>query len=607
MEQSATGEIQAAANDLLNLINPRSQDKWLANDITKMIESSEPSLSPKCCIYKVPTDLRKVNEKAYTPQHISIGPFHHGDKRLETMEKLKVTYFKRFVQKIAPLNMENLVSIIRRREVDVRHSYSHTSELSSGDYVKMIILDASFIIMFFLTIKHKEWTGPGEDNLTPRLIATVRKDIRLLENQLPFFIIDELYNFAFASRSNLLSFTELAIIFFQRSNTRDISLDPNLKIRHFIDLVRTSFLPQSISQSLSKRNDRKKVKHLYNANQLEEAGVKLKVGSSKFIFDLKFKNGVLEIPSLKFDDKTESLFRNLMAFEQCHYPFDGYFTDYIRVLDFLIDTPKDVDLLVRERILVNFLGDGNAVKTLVNNICRQIFISETNSDYVDLCEDLNKFYEKRRHRWKAILRRDYFSSPWRTASTIAAIILLVLTFTQTELECRRLSIVEIDRLKTQLKNKFEMKDLGESKKILGVKITRERAKNIGFLTQKQYLKKVLKRPNKQLPRWRHTSSLVSLCLQLQMRNVTSDYMAHVPYANLVGSLTYAMVYMRPDILQAVSMVTTEAEYMAVADAIKEEIWLHGLIGDLGILHKHMKVLCDSQSTIHFTKNQVHHS
>jgi hypothetical protein len=34
-----------------------------------------------------------------------------------------------------------------------------------------------------------------------------------------------------------------------------------------------------------------------------------------------------------------------------------------------------------------------------------------------------------------------------------------------------------------------------------------------------------------------------------------DYMAHVPYANLVGSLMYAMVCMRPDISQAVSMVS----------------------------------------------------
>jgi hypothetical protein len=436
MKQSATGQIQATANDLIINVNENSesqmehQDRVLANDIAKMLESSEPPLSPECCIYKVPTDLRKVNEKAYTPEVISIGPFHHGDERLETMEKLiKVTYFKRFVQKTL-LNVEKLVSIIRNREADVRHCYSHPSALSSDGYVKMILTDASFIIVFFLTYcKTNEWMG--EDDLTPRLISTVRKDIQLLENQLPFFVIDKIYNFAFAFHSNLPSFTELAIKFFAQSNSRKISLDPNLKIRHFVDLLRTSFLPQSISQRQPQRNRGQKVTHLYTASQLHEAGVKFKVGSSNCLFDLKFTNGVLEIPQFKLSNNTESLFRNLMVLEQCHYPFDGYFTDYIRVLNFLIDTPKDMDLLVRKRILVNGLGNSNAVINLVNNLWRQIFISEVNSDYCHLCKDLNTFYEDPRHSWKATLRRDYFSTPWRTASTVAAIIFLVLTFTQT--------------------------------------------------------------------------------------------------------------------------------------------------------------------------------
>jgi hypothetical protein len=430
MEQSTSPEIQAATNDLSHLIiNVKEhQGKWLANDITKILESSEPPLSPECCIYRVPTDLRKVNEKAYTPQHISIGHFHHGDERLETMEKLKMTYFKKFVQKAA-LNVEDLVSFIKDSEVAVRHCYSHISKLSSDDYVKMIMLDASFIIVFFLTCKPKEWTD--EEDLTPRVISTLRKDIRLLENQLPFFVIDKIYNFAFASCSNLPSFTKLAIRFFAQSNSREISLDPNLKIRHFVDLLRTSLLPQSISEGQPKRNRGKKVKHLYTTSQLDEAGVKFKMGSSKCLFHLDFTKGVLEIPHFKLNNNSESLFRNLMALEQCHYPFDDYFTDYIRILTFLIDTPKDVDFLVRKKILSNCLGNSNAVTTLVNNLWRQIFISEVNSYYCHLCKDLNTFCEVRRHKWNTALIRDYFSTPWKTASTVAAIILLVLTFTQT--------------------------------------------------------------------------------------------------------------------------------------------------------------------------------
>jgi len=159
--------------------------------------------------------------------------------------------------------------------------------------------------------------------------------------------------------------------------------------------------------------------------------VKFKVGPSKCLFDLKFTSGVLEIPRLKLYSYTESLFRNLLALEQCHYLDDAYFTDYIRILDFLIDTAKDVNLLVRKGILVNGLGDNNAVATLVNNLCSQIYILDMNSDYCSLCKDLSSFYEDPWHSRKATLKRDYFSNPWRTTATVAAIILLVLTFTQT--------------------------------------------------------------------------------------------------------------------------------------------------------------------------------
>ncbi|KAM7493079.1 hypothetical protein LguiB_027688 [Lonicera macranthoides] len=44
---------------------------------------------------------------------------------------------------------------------------------------------------------------------------------------------------------------------------------------------------------------------------------------------------------------------------------------------------------------------------------------------------LNAYCKDPRHKWKATLKHDYFNSPWRTASTSAAIVLLALTFIQT--------------------------------------------------------------------------------------------------------------------------------------------------------------------------------
>ena len=50
-------------------------------------------------------------------------------------------------------------------------------------------------------------------------------------------------------------------------------------------------------------------------------------------------------------------------------------------------------------------------------------------------------------------------------------------------------------LKKQLSKSFAMKDLGPAKKILGIQIHRHRDRKELFLSQKQYIEKVLKRFN----------------------------------------------------------------------------------------------------------------
>ena len=44
--------------------------------------------------------------------------------------------------------------------------------------------------------------------------------------------------------------------------------------------------------------------------------------------------------------------------------------------------------------------------------------------------------------------------------------------------------------------------------------------------------------------------------------------------------------------------------MALTEAVKEAIWLRGLIGDLGVAQEAVVVFYDSQSTIHLVKNHA---
>lgn len=44
---------------------------------------------PTVVFYRVAPKLRSVNEKAYTPQIVSVGPLHRGKLELQAMEDQK--------------------------------------------------------------------------------------------------------------------------------------------------------------------------------------------------------------------------------------------------------------------------------------------------------------------------------------------------------------------------------------------------------------------------------------------------------------------------------------------------------------------------------------
>ena len=116
----------------------------------------------------------------------------------------------------------------------------------------------------------------------------------------------------------------------------------------------------------------------------------------------------------------------------------------------------------------------------------------------------------------------------------------------------------IRKLKTQLSNEFEMKELGVAKKILGMEICRDRQAGKLFLSQQRYIKKVLDRFNMNdckpvsTPLAAHFKLSSDLC---PYTKEDMEYMSYVPYANAIGSLMYAMICTRPDLAYVVSMVS----------------------------------------------------
>jgi hypothetical protein len=112
--------------------------------------------------------------------------------------------------------------------------------------------------------------------------------------------------------------------------------------------------------------------------------------------------------------------------------------------------------------------------------------------------------------------------------------------------------------KEWLSSNFEMKDMGETDYILGVKIFRDRSKKILGLSQQTYIKKVLERFQMSdckpidTPIAKNESLSQNMCPKTQDEQ---EKMARVPYANAIGSLMYAMMCTRPDICYVIGLVS----------------------------------------------------
>ncbi|KAI7995809.1 UPF0481 protein [Camellia lanceoleosa] len=327
--------------------------------------------SPECCIYEVPKTLKKINEDAYTPRTVSIGPLHHGKAGLKHMEEHKLRYFNDFMQRSGK-SLEELVQIMEEMEKRIGECYAETINLKSEIFLKIILVDAAFIIEVLL------------------------RSYSYLEVQ------------------------ELLV---------PEHIDPS-EIKHILDFLRICLIPkQSLqpSRQSSQQNERKFDRP--SATELHEAGVEFKVSSSKNLFDIKFSGNILEIPHTRIVDSTERLLRNIIAYEQCHYDVT-FFGAYTLIMDYLINTSKDVELLVQAKIIENWLSDNSDVSNLFNGLSKEVNVKIEEYYFTKLHEELNDYCEIRSHKWKATLRQDYCNTPWRVLSITVAAILLGLTFIQ---------------------------------------------------------------------------------------------------------------------------------------------------------------------------------
>eukprot|EP00742_Colponemidia_sp_Colp-10_P002552 GILJ01002727.1.p2 GENE.GILJ01002727.1~~GILJ01002727.1.p2 ORF type:complete len:509 (+),score=47.37 GILJ01002727.1:627-2153(+) len=120
------------------------------------------------------------------------------------------------------------------------------------------------------------------------------------------------------------------------------------------------------------------------------------------------------------------------------------------------------------------------------------------------------------------------------------------------------SVSELNETREHLKSKFDMKDLGEAKYILGIEILRNRPRRSLTLNQSKYIQDMLKKFGMDESKPIGTPMEKDAKLTKMMSPTTEAErrkMVETPYRNAVGSLMYCMVGTRPDISVAVGVVS----------------------------------------------------
>ncbi|VVA14213.1 PREDICTED: UPF0481 [Prunus dulcis] len=239
--------------DILQLEAEATDKNEWKREITKKLHQKVATGSENLSIYKVPKNLRKVKDEAYNSRVVSIGPFHLGNHALVAMRHHKWQYMQYFFARIEDHQqslqcLEVCTNAIYDLDEKVRGCYSEKIDhIDKNVLAEIMLLDGCFILELFLrydqhlNMKLEDESDPIFNSAW--MIAALRHDLILLENQIPFFILKSLYD---AMKSHLKgtpnSVTSLALKFFEM-NQKSTKEEPDTKNHHLLHLLHKFYLP----------------------------------------------------------------------------------------------------------------------------------------------------------------------------------------------------------------------------------------------------------------------------------------------------------------------------------------------------------------------------
>ncbi|RZC60110.1 hypothetical protein C5167_021869 [Papaver somniferum] len=426
--------------------NNMHNSKWVIDVKEKLDKSNEVDEWKKICIYGIPVCVKDLNRKAFKPQAVSFGPYHHGDSHLKQMEEHKHRSLLYFLKR-SNKPIQSYMDALHRVGKHLVDSYDWFDEASDdyrdqyGNYtdqfLQLMMLDGCFMLEILRTATNTSddyvsndpiFSSHGKLNIMPY----VRRDTLMLQNQLPMLLMDTLLAVENGGKPKEEEFLNKIIVKFYTQNMLTRSLG---KCLHVVDVYRKNLLQEPrhkvLHQTHSHRNDEtveSSFDIIRSARELYETGIRFKTSKTANLTDISFRGGVLRLPEILVDDTTESTFLNLMAYERFHVGEGSEATAYIFFMDRIIDSAKDVSLLHSKGIIKNALGSDKEVAKLFNELSKDV-APDDSLDHVH--KEVSDYCKMKWNEWRANLVHTYFRSPCAVLSVLAATFLMALTIIQT--------------------------------------------------------------------------------------------------------------------------------------------------------------------------------
>ncbi|XP_077212226.1 UPF0481 protein At3g47200-like isoform X2 [Tasmannia lanceolata] len=426
----------------------------------------------KQSIYRVPPYVRNRNMKAYGPQIVSFGPYHHGKPQLMPMEEHKVRAVHHLLEisdkSTTPTDYANALEAVVE---ELRESYDHLDSKwkDRNKFLELIFQDGCFLLEVLRKFSDPSYGQYAENDPIFSQYGfyknsnAIFEDMLKIENQVPLLALNKLVAVEkrMTPEESAKYINDLVVKFLDSRPTpfKVKRMDSGSNTcKHMLELARMCMVGDLDSSSQGEENARLlglRLRVIHATKLNKNAGVKLQPSENNSLdrknagvesqpreynnldgFDFVDEKGILNLPLIRIYDCTESLLLNLIAFESLHVGTIHYVSSYVRYIGGLIQSVED-SVFVKEKGIIITDHDHDHIVKLIRKLRYDMGFTPKFT-FRHKIKPLNIYYDSRTKKWKKRLRTwysdfkgKYFDSPWSFCALVAAVVLLALTIAQT--------------------------------------------------------------------------------------------------------------------------------------------------------------------------------